>query len=57
MKLPRRDSQKEGIQRQITKLEAEKTALLRKKDKYAPMKFYKELNNLNRKIERLEKKI
>lgn len=57
MKLPRRDSQKEGIQRQINKLESEKTALLRKKDKYPAMRFYKELNNLTRKIERLEKKI
>jgi hypothetical protein len=57
MKLPRRDSQKEGIQRQINKLEAEKVSLLRKKDKYQPVKFYKELNNINRKIEKLEKKI
>ncbi len=57
MKLPRRNSVKESIQKEINALEAKKTGLLRQKDKYSPMKFYKELNSLNSKIEKLEKKL
>lgn len=57
MKLPRKNSYKEGLQRDIDKLEAKKVSLLRKKNEIPSMKFYKELNNLNRQIEKLEKKI
>ena len=57
MKLPRRNSVKESIQKEINALEAKKTTLVRQKDKYSPMKFYKELNSINSKIEKLEKKL
>ena len=57
MHMPRTIKQKTKIENQIKALENKKKALLRNKDKYQPVKFYKELNVLNKAMENLEKKI
>lgn len=57
MKLPRTSSQKIAIEREISNLKKAKKTLVRNKSKYSPMKFYGELNKINRTIEKLEGKL
>lgn len=59
MKVPRTNSQKVKIQGEIYKLEAKKKTLIRSKPATGPasVKFYKELNKVNKEIEKLEAKL
>lgn len=52
MKLPKTEKQKNAILREIAQLEAKKRGELRK-----PIKNYREINSLTRRIDTLEKKL